>query len=109
MKADGDGLSYYLISDTKTHVLGVAHVHPSFKGRIHTHKEPERYLLLKGQGILFLDGRTSVLREGDVKHIPGNSAHAFVSTGDTAVLMFEFDSGPLSSIEYTYTGQNIRS
>jgi quercetin dioxygenase-like cupin family protein len=109
MKSDSPGLSYYLLNNNKNYVRGVAHVKPDFIGDIHTHVEPERYTILKGQGILHLGGQERELFTGDCIYIGSNIPHAFVATGgNTVVLMFEFDSGPLEKIKYTYTGKTMK-
>lgn len=108
MKQEATGLSFYLLFDCARGVRGVAHVAPEFRGDIHKHAEPETYVLLKGQGVLHLDGKERELRAGDSVRIESNVPHAFVSTRGTAILMFEFKTGPLGTIEYSYTGEVMR-
>ena len=96
-------MDFYLLSDTEKAVRGVAIVSSSFRGFIHRHAAKEIYFLLKGQGVLHVDGRNVCLKRGDRIEIPSNVSHAFISTGKRpARLYFELERGPLRSIAYEY-------
>ena len=89
-------LSFYLISNNTDHVFGGAKVDKRFSGRLHSHAEDERYVLLQGEGIVEIGGLQHKMRPGDEAYIEGGLNHAFISTGpEPAILMFEFEQGPL--------------
>lgn len=102
-------MEFYLLSNNTDHVSGVATVQSRFRGHVHSHAEPERYVLLSGMGILRVNGINTIMREGDDVTIPGGSPHAFITLGRKASkLFFEFGRGPLASIKYTYTNTFLR-
>ena len=102
-------MNFYLLSDSKRGVRGVATVSNSFRGFIHKHAEPELYVLLKGSGIVRLGQANLSFQEGDRIIIPSNTPHAFVATSSTpARLYFEFERGPLASIRYVYGFGSMR-
>lgn len=54
-----------------------------------THEDTEVIShILEGQGRLRLPGEEVNLSPGDICHIPVNTPHDFVATGDTALVMF---------------------
>ena len=96
-------MDYYLISNNTNYVCGIATVRKSFDGPIHSHPHTEYYYLLRGEGILHIDGENKKFCEGEKRIIKANQRHAFISTGtNDAKLFFSFESGPLESIKYTY-------
>ena len=102
-------MDFYLFINNEKGVHGVATIDRSFRGYIHAHPHGENYYLLRGLGILHVDGTNICMREGDRFFIKPNQKHAFISTGrKPAKLYFSFDSGPLEKIEYTYGFGSIR-
>ena len=109
MKACRKGLTFYLIADNNRSVCGVAEVEPFFEGHIHTHKEPEYYKLLKGKGILYINGTMHEFKAGEEYYIPGNVPHAFIALENKATLYFEFFIGPLAGVRYKYSSKTLKS
>ncbi len=57
----------------------------------HYHAEHDlTFVLLKGQGELYLDGKKEKLGEGDVAFIPKGKAHFYRNTSDISVLLANF-------------------
>jgi len=48
----------------------------------HTHPWPHINYILKGKGILHLDGKDYDIEEGSFAYIPGNKIHTFSNTGE---------------------------
>lgn len=48
----------------------------------HAHPWPHINYILGGQGVLFVEGRETVLEEGAIAYVPSNVEHQFSSTGD---------------------------
>ncbi len=67
----------------------MAHVEP------HTHKVQEQiYHILKGEGLMELDGERQVVRPGDFIFIPPGIEHAIYNTGSMDITFFVITTPP---------------
>ena len=67
----------------------MAHVEP------HTHKVQEQiYHILKGEGLMELDGERQVARPGDFIYIPPGIEHAIYNTGSIDLTFFVITAPP---------------
>ncbi|HBC93357.1 MAG TPA: cupin [Pelotomaculum sp.] len=48
----------------------------------HSHPWPHINYILRGQGVLFVDGKETLLGEGSVAYVPADSLHQFSSTSN---------------------------
>ena len=70
---------------------GYVMIHPKGKIPDHCHDTVESYTILKGCGMVTVDGETSDLKPGDYVFIPAGKHHALVNTGDEELhLMFVY-------------------
>ena len=53
----------------------------------HSHPWPHINYILKGNGVLFLDGKEYELEEGSFAYIPDEALHQFTNTGDDTFSM----------------------
>ncbi|GAB6065475.1 cupin domain-containing protein [Aquifex pyrophilus] len=57
----------------------------------HYHAEHDlTFIVLKGKGELYLDGRVEELKEGDVAFIPKKAVHFYKNTSEISVLLAVF-------------------
>ncbi|RUM32982.1 MAG: cupin domain-containing protein [Aquifex sp.] len=57
----------------------------------HYHAEHDlTFVVVKGRGELFLDGKVEELKEGDVAFIPKKAVHFYKNTGEISVLLAVF-------------------
>ena len=58
---------------------------PNLVVPLHTHADPESFLVLGGAMAIWLDGRWRELREGENLLVPGDAPHALRTSGDVPV------------------------
>ncbi len=88
-------------------VLGVAELAPgaTSEGAEHRHDPPEAYFVLRGRGVVTVDGEEHPLEPGTVAYVPGDVAHVARNTGTTPLeLLYVFAADDFSAIEYRFTG-----
>lgn len=61
---------------------------PGAKQRLHSHPEPQVYVIIQGSGMMHLAGESAQVRVGDLIFIPANAMHGIDNNGD----------GPLSYV-----------
>ena len=88
-------------------VRGIAIVFRGYKAEIHSHKEEEKYDLLKGEGILHLDGEEIIIKAPYKVLIPGGVRHAMLPISSYVILEYSFDTGPFDNIHYEWHGEKI--
>jgi quercetin dioxygenase-like cupin family protein len=85
---------------------GVSELEPGGWLGHHRHEPAEIYYVLRGEGVLTIDGEDHPVSAGSAAHIPGNSEHAVRNTGDGPLRVFyAFAVGSFDQIDYHFTAQ----
>ena len=109
----GEGLVWKtLISASKTHTrdltTGIATCAPS-SGHlcVHQHCQAEIYHIIKGSGIITIDGIESLVEPGSVVFIPGDAKHGIRNIDETKELvwLYVFAADDFKDVRYRFTHQ----
>lgn len=65
----------------------------------HTHENIETYTILKGKGVMTVDGEQQEVKEGDYVFIPSGASHGLENTGDEELHMM-FVYSPNTIVEH---------
>ncbi len=92
------------ITPTDSMAAGVAEIAPGDGAlRPHSHAEAEIYYILEGTGILWLDGRETVVKAGTAVFIPGHAEHGLRNeAGSILKLFYVFPTGRFSDVVYRF-------
>lgn len=79
-------LSHFLLGagDVEGDPLGVTWVDiaPGAKQRLHSHPQPQVYVIIQGSGLMHMAGESAQVRTGDLIFIPSNAMHGIDNNGD---------------------------
>jgi mannose-6-phosphate isomerase-like protein (cupin superfamily) len=103
------GLVYWktLLSADVTHsealTMGIAKIPPGEALHTHRHLQAEIYLILRGRGLVRIDGKSRPVRAGSAVFIPANAPHSCENTGATDLrFTYVFDANSFEEIEYIF-------
>ena len=100
--SNSDGLRWKNLIDTPNGVLGIALVSKGYAAPLHHHSLQETYYVLHGSAHMYING---TIREVDAPMkitIDSDKIHALTPISDHVILLYVFDRGPFSSIEYKW-------
>lgn len=69
---------------------------------IHSHQPEQCYYIIKGKGLMIIEGESRQVSEGDAVYIPSNLKHGIKNTGDN-VLEYLTANAPVFSEQYEST------
>uniref|UniRef100_A0A7S2THU0 Cupin type-2 domain-containing protein n=1 Tax=Lotharella oceanica TaxID=641309 RepID=A0A7S2THU0_9EUKA len=98
------GIAWTTVSDRFEGVIGIAVVHPGYRAQVHSHAEPETYVLLEGVAHMRLGERTYTVQSPAIVYIPGDTPHAMTPHAVSVAvrLLYSFDQGPMERIRYQF-------
>lgn len=87
---DLDILTSYLLispqnSSAKNLSIQISAVPIGLLQPVHAHEPEQCYFILKGKGLMDIEGETCEVNSGDVIHIPSNKMHGIRNIGDMAL------------------------
>ena len=100
--SNSDGLMWTNLVDGPNGVLGIAFVSKGYSAPLHHHFLQETYYVLHGSAHLYIDGTIHEVYAPMKVTIASDKVHALTPMSDHVILLYVFDRGPFSTIEYKW-------
>lgn len=85
--------------EAKNFVIGYVTIYPQGSVPFHSHVQEEVYIIISGEGIMYVDEEKQSVREGDYIYIPSNSRHLIKNTSSKEMKMI-FCYSPKGIVEH---------
>jgi mannose-6-phosphate isomerase-like protein (cupin superfamily) len=89
---------------TNAMTAGIAEIVPGGGSlQLHRHEQPEIYYIIKGTGLLVVDGVERTVSAGTAVFIPGNAEHGLRNVSDSELsLFYVFPTDSFSDVVYRF-------
>lgn len=95
--------SYMLIGENNTGVKNISIQYSEVKAGseqpLHKHEPEQCYFIIKGTGLMIIDGEERQVYEGDAVYIPANALHGIKNNGDT-IMTYLTANAPAFGVDY---------
>jgi mannose-6-phosphate isomerase-like protein (cupin superfamily) len=68
-------------SSTQSISIQISEIPVAPEQPVHSHSPEQCYYIIKGKGLMIIEGETSEVTEGDAVYIPSNKKHGIKNTG----------------------------